>query len=71
MRINYDADQMTDSLCETFEDYARFEEGQGRTFNADVWRKAADIAKAHVGRWIPNNSNKPIDTWKEIDVSDI
>ena len=71
MRMIYDADQLADSLFEMFREYAKNEEERGNFFNADIWHRAADYSRAHVGKWIPSKTDKPVDTWKEIDVSDI
>ena len=42
---------MTDGLCEAFEEYAKLEDQRGSCFTADAFRKAAYLTKGYVGRW--------------------
>jgi hypothetical protein len=58
---NKDVLEITDGLSDLFEEYAALELEQGGYFSADVWKKAAEIAKSYTGAW---NKDIPVPNWK-------
>lgn len=53
--------EITEGLSKMFEEYAALEYEQGSYFTADVWKKAAEMAKSYPGSW---DNNLKIPDWK-------
>lgn len=58
---NKDVLEITEGLSKMFEEYAALEFEQGSYFSADIWKKAAEIAKSYTGSW---NKDVLVPNWK-------